>query len=176
MDFSSYLNSVNICYIHVYASTISQLRRNLQANHLQALLQPLGKQVRGFYGTQGGSSLPQDTSVAVCTIEKANSLVNKLLEEGRLSEISMIVIDELHMVLYPLTFPLNSCTVCDTLNRRYELHQATCRTVRSFAFSDSPILRLVDSKLLKRWGYVREELQCMCRLVTKTVAIYLSYS
>lgn len=69
-----------------------------KANHLQALLQPLGKQVRGFYGTQGGSSLPQDTSVAVCTIEKANSLVNKLLEEGRLSEISMIVIDELHMV------------------------------------------------------------------------------
>lgn len=70
----------------------------MQATHLQALLQPLGKRVRGFYGTQGGSSLPKDTSVAVCTIEKANSLVNKLLEEGRLSELCIIVIDELHMV------------------------------------------------------------------------------
>ena len=34
----------------------------------------------------------------MCTIEKANSLVNKLLEDGRLSELGVIVIDELHMV------------------------------------------------------------------------------
>lgn len=54
--------------------------------------------MRGFYGSQGGSSLTKDTAVAVCTIEKANSLVNKLLEEGRLSEIAILVIDELHMV------------------------------------------------------------------------------
>lgn len=69
-----------------------------KATHLQAILQPLGKRVREFYGTQGGSSLPENTSVAVCTIEKANSLVNKLLEEGRLSELCVVVIDELHMV------------------------------------------------------------------------------
>ncbi|KAM0921821.1 hypothetical protein ACQ4PT_006730 [Festuca glaucescens] len=31
-------------------------------------------------------------------LEKANSLVNKLLEDGRLSELGIIVIDELHMV------------------------------------------------------------------------------
>lgn len=71
---------------------------NLQADHLDALLQPIGKRVRGFFGAQGSASLPQDTSVAVCTIEKANSLINKLLEEGRLSELAIIVIDELHMV------------------------------------------------------------------------------
>lgn len=50
--------------------------------------------------------------MAVCTIEKANSLVNKLLEEGRLSELAIIVIDELHMVsvivaiLYHLSKPV----------------------------------------------------------------------
>ncbi|XP_071919297.1 helicase and polymerase-containing protein TEBICHI isoform X1 [Coffea arabica] len=69
-----------------------------KAEHLEVLLEPLGKQVRSYYGNQGGGTLPKDTSVAVCTIEKANSLINRLLEEGRLSELGIIVIDELHMV------------------------------------------------------------------------------
>ncbi|CAI0441279.1 unnamed protein product [Linum tenue] len=69
-----------------------------KAEHLEGLLEPLGKHVRSFYGNQGGASLPKDTSVAVCTIEKANFLINRLLEEDRLSEIGIIVIDELHMV------------------------------------------------------------------------------
>ncbi|KAI4316161.1 hypothetical protein L6164_024167 [Bauhinia variegata] len=69
-----------------------------KAEHLELLLEPLGKHVRSYYGNQGGGTLPKDTSVAVCTIEKANSLVNRLLEEGRLSEMGIIVIDELHMV------------------------------------------------------------------------------
>ena len=71
----------------------------MQAEHLEVLLEPLGKHVRSYYGNQGGGTLPKDTSVAVCTIEKANSLINRLLEEGRLSEVGIIVIDELHMVL-----------------------------------------------------------------------------
>ncbi|EEF45923.1 DNA polymerase theta, putative [Ricinus communis] len=69
-----------------------------KAEYLEGLLEPLGKHVRSYYGNQGGGILPKDTSVAVCTIEKANSLINRLLEEGRLSEIGIIVIDELHMV------------------------------------------------------------------------------
>ena len=97
----------------------------LQAQHLEQLLEPLGRHVRSFYGNQGGGSLPKDTAVAVCTIEKANSLVNKLLEDGRLSELGVIVIDELHMVRlskaklllrkYPLCFPtffINSRVIC----------------------------------------------------------------
>ncbi|VVB10640.1 unnamed protein product [Arabis nemorensis] len=69
-----------------------------KAEHLEALLEPLGKHVRSYYGNQGGGTLPKGTAVAVCTIEKANSLINRLLEEGRLSELGIIVIDELHMV------------------------------------------------------------------------------
>lgn len=70
----------------------------VQAEHLESLLEPLDKHVRSYYGNQGGGTLPKDTSVAVCTIEKANSLINRLLEEGRMSEVGIIVIDELHMV------------------------------------------------------------------------------
>ncbi|XP_047322143.1 helicase and polymerase-containing protein TEBICHI [Impatiens glandulifera] len=69
-----------------------------KATHLEVLLEPLGKHVRSYFGSQGGGTLPKDTAVAVCTIEKANSLINRLLEEGRLSEVGIIVVDELHMV------------------------------------------------------------------------------
>ena len=72
----------------------------MQAEHLELLLEPLGKQVRSYFGNQGGGTLPKGTAVAVCTIEKANSLINRLLEEGRLSELGIIVIDELHMVWF----------------------------------------------------------------------------
>lgn len=69
-----------------------------KAEHLEVLLEPLGWHVRSYYGNQGGGTLPKDTSIVVCTIEKANSLINRMLEEGRLSEVGIIVIDELHMV------------------------------------------------------------------------------
>lgn len=65
---------------------------------MEALLEPMGKRVRSFFGTQGSKGFPNDTSIAVCTIEKANVLINKLLEEERLGEIAVIIIDELHMV------------------------------------------------------------------------------
>lgn len=65
---------------------------------MEAVFEPLGFKVRSFFSSQGGSTLPEDTSLAVCTIEKANTLVNKLLEDGRLGELGIVVIDEIHMV------------------------------------------------------------------------------
>ncbi|UJR13694.1 hypothetical protein I4U23_000706 [Adineta vaga] len=37
-------------------------------------------------------------SLYVCTIEKANSLINSLIEHDRMAELGIIVVDELHMI------------------------------------------------------------------------------
>ena len=36
----------------------------------------------------------------VCTIEKANTLINRMLEEDALHKLSCVVVDELHMVRF----------------------------------------------------------------------------
>lgn len=106
--------------------------------------------MRGFYGSQGGSSLTKDTAVAVCTIEKANSLVNKLLEEGRLSELAILVIDELHMVgHYASCFTKIICSLRPFL---------LARKVRVFHLA-----QLVTSPFMSRLG-------------TEIVATYLNFS
>jgi len=40
----------------------------------------------------------QQVNLAVCTIEKANSLVNKMLEEKTLDKLGIVVVDELHLL------------------------------------------------------------------------------
>ncbi|KAI7781137.1 hypothetical protein LA080_015141 [Diaporthe eres] len=52
----------------------------------------------GFFG---GSKIKQtwaDFDVGVCTIEKANSLVNTAINDGSITKLKVVVLDELHMV------------------------------------------------------------------------------
>ncbi|KAK3917923.1 DNA polymerase theta [Frankliniella fusca] len=52
-------------------------------------------------GFMGGHSPPggfKSLDLAVCTIEKANSLVNRLMEEKELATLGAVVVDELHLL------------------------------------------------------------------------------
>ncbi|XP_042229545.1 DNA polymerase theta-like isoform X2 [Homarus americanus] len=66
--------------------------------YLQKMFSVAGVRVEGFMGSQGPPGGLKATDIAVCTIEKANNLVNRLLEDKRLNELGIIVVDELHML------------------------------------------------------------------------------
>ena len=68
---------------------------------LQAFGDALDFGVEGYYGTCGRFPPPVAPCVFVATIEKANSLLNHMCDEGRHDEIACVVVDELHMVGEP---------------------------------------------------------------------------
>ena len=55
-------------------------------------------QVMGFVGGSRGKITWSDFDIAVCTIEKANALVNSAIEEGKIDQLGILVIDEMHML------------------------------------------------------------------------------
>ncbi len=69
---------------------------------LQALLKDLPVRVHGFMGSQSPQGGLKRADVAVCTIEKANGIINRLLENreggGGLEEVGCVVVDELHLL------------------------------------------------------------------------------
>lgn len=66
--------------------------------YLKDIFEPLHLQIEGFYANRGHRAFDAEIDIGICTIEKANSIVNRLLEEGTLSDLGVVVIDEVHMI------------------------------------------------------------------------------
>ncbi|KAL1979876.1 hypothetical protein VTN96DRAFT_5034 [Rasamsonia emersonii] len=54
--------------------------------------------VTGFFGGSKSRSTWADTDIAVCTIEKANALINAAVEECNIDDLAIVVVDEIHML------------------------------------------------------------------------------
>lgn len=66
--------------------------------YLQELLQDVNIKIGAFHsGSETGWTSSMD--LAICTIEKASSLVNKLIEEQMYDELGFMIIDEFHLLM-----------------------------------------------------------------------------
>lgn len=66
--------------------------------YFQDLLGSSGIRVEGFMGSYNPPGGFTSVHIAICTIEKANSLINRLLAEDMLSDIGAILVDEVHLL------------------------------------------------------------------------------
>ena len=72
-----------------------------KTNHFQKLFGCVNVKTGGFIGGQSPAGGLASVDIAVCTIEKANNIINQLLEKGELAQVGAVVIDELHMIGEP---------------------------------------------------------------------------
>ncbi|KAJ6787290.1 hypothetical protein PWT90_01711 [Aphanocladium album] len=63
-----------------------------------ARLTPDGLRVVGFFGGGKVRATWDDFDIGICTLEKANMLVNAAIEDCSISKLQAVVLDELHMI------------------------------------------------------------------------------
>lgn len=66
--------------------------------YFQDVLSINGIRVEGFMGSYNPPGGFKNVQVAICTIEKANNLLNRLLEDNSLADIGAVIIDEMHLL------------------------------------------------------------------------------
>ncbi|KAL3317475.1 hypothetical protein Ciccas_003867 [Cichlidogyrus casuarinus] len=66
--------------------------------YLKKMLSRFSIKVGGFMGALTPHGGLNAVRVALCTIEKANGLINRLIEQDKLDDLGLVVVDELHMV------------------------------------------------------------------------------
>ncbi|KAM9225840.1 DNA polymerase theta [Dugong dugon] len=66
--------------------------------YLQSLFQEVGIKVDGYMGSTSPTGHFSSLDIAICTIERANGLINRLIGENKMDLVGMVVVDELHML------------------------------------------------------------------------------
>ncbi|KZS21887.1 DNA polymerase theta [Daphnia magna] len=65
---------------------------------LKYVTEDIGIRVESFAGSSSPPGGLKNCDLAICTIEKANSLINRLIEDGSLDQLGIVVVDELHLI------------------------------------------------------------------------------
>lgn len=68
-----------------------------KTQELKGLFGGHGIIIEGFFSNLGKRKI-SEIDIAVCTIEKANGIINRMLEEKSLGQISAMIVDELHFL------------------------------------------------------------------------------
>lgn len=123
--------------------------------YLQSLFQEVGIKVDGYMGSTSPPGRFSSLDIAVCTIERANGLVNRLIEENKMDLLGMVVVDELHMLgdshrgyllellLTKICYVTRKSTMCQADSAR-----ALCNAVQIVGMSATlPNLQLIASWL-----------------------------
>ncbi|KAH9528988.1 hypothetical protein DERF_002898 [Dermatophagoides farinae] len=69
-----------------------------KVENLKPLFNQVGIRIDCFAGQTNPLGGIQEVDVAVCTIEKANNMINRLIEEREMYRIGLVIVDELHMI------------------------------------------------------------------------------
>ena len=79
---------------------VEGLQKDPDDNTSQKVCRATGREVSvvSCYGGIKSKATWADCDVAVCTIEKANMLLNSAIEEGTIDQLGIVVCDELHMI------------------------------------------------------------------------------
>ena len=65
---------------------------------LKNVTEEVGIRVESFAGSTSPPGGLKNVDLAICTIEKANGLINRMIEEGSLNQLGIVVVDELHLI------------------------------------------------------------------------------
>ena len=69
-----------------------------KVRHFERVLKGTKTKVAAYYGGRGTLPVPPKLNVLVCTMEKADVVVQNMATEGRLGELVAAVVDEVHEV------------------------------------------------------------------------------
>ncbi|GAX85126.1 hypothetical protein CEUSTIGMA_g12546.t1 [Chlamydomonas eustigma] len=138
-----------------------------KVQHLSAVLAPLGVICKGYHAdAQGAPLTSQGEMLAVCTIEKANAVINRMVLEQRLHELVFVVVDEAHMVAdpqrgLPLELSLSKIMHAKRNSSYFTNSSSLMMTSAQSALSSAPSSSSLSSSLLPQPSGCHTQLVCM---------------
>jgi DNA polymerase theta len=84
--------------------------------------------VKGYAGLETTQPIAEEgEDIAICTIEKANAAVNRLILEGRIAQLACVVVDEMHMISDPNRGVMLELTITKILYAERKAGRRACQ-------------------------------------------------